>query len=268
MPFLPRLALGLLGLLVAACAVNPLTPTPLPASTDLVVALRLSTGAAPIEAQPTEARASPTRVSTDGPTEAPTATAGALVIATEVSIVELSVPATQPPLPPPTVAPALPTAVLPAPTTGPPPPTAVPPVVVAPPPAADVAAAEQYCIELINAQRAAVGLPPYARDETVMGIARARVADMVARGYRGHYDPVTGAALAQELLRAAGFRWASENWYGHRSGPVAIVDAGMAWFMTDPPHAQGILNSNYTLVGVGIAYNGQQWLLVQNFAGY
>jgi uncharacterized protein YkwD len=205
---------------------------------------------------------------TEAQTVTPTMMAGAIVIATEVTIVELSVPATQPPLPQPTVAQGLPTVALPEPTTGPPPPTAVPPVVVAPPPSSDVAAAEQYCIDLINAQRAAAGLPPYARDETVMGIARARVADMVARGYRGHYDPVTGAALAQQMLRAAGFSWASENWYGHRSGPVAIVEAGMAWFMTDPPHAQGILNANYTLVGVGIAFNGQQWLLVQNFAGY
>jgi uncharacterized protein YkwD len=145
--------------------------------------------------------------------------------------------------------------------------TAVPPVFVAPPVSADVAAAEQYCIDLINAQRAAAGLPPYARDETVMAVARARVADMVARGYRGHNDPVTGASLGRDMLNAAGFRLAGENWYGHRSGPVAIVDSAMAWFMTDPPHAQGILSGHFTLVGVGIAYNGTQWLLIQNFAG-
>jgi uncharacterized protein YkwD len=101
-----------------------------------------------------------------------------------------------------------------------------------------------------------------------MGVARARVADMVARGYRGHFDPVTGASLARQMLIGAGFSFAGENWFGHRAGPVEIVDAAMAWFMTDPPHAQGILNNRYTLVGVGIAHNGSQWLLVQNFAGY
>jgi uncharacterized protein YkwD len=138
---------------------------------------------------------------------------------------------------------------------------------VAPPPSADVAAAEQYCIDLINAQRAAAGLGSMLRDETVMGVARARVADMVARGYRGHFDPVTGAPLGRQLLAAAGFRLAGENWFGHRAGPVEIVDAAMAWFMTDPPHAQGILSTAFTLVGVGIAHNGAQWLLVQNFAG-
>jgi uncharacterized protein YkwD len=152
--------------------------------------------------------------------------------------------------------------------TAPPTLTPIPPVWVAPPVSADVAAAEQYTIDLINAERAAAGLEPYARDEVIMGIARARVADMVARGYQGHYDPITGIGLARSMILNAGYAWASENWYGHRNGPVAIAEAAMAWFMTDPPHAAGILNTNYQFVGVGIAYNGTQWLLVQNFAGY
>lgn len=182
-----------------------------------------------------------------------------LVISATVDLVAIDPP------PPATLPVALAVEPVPA-TAAPPVATAVPPVQVVPPPSADVASAEQYCIDLINVQRAAAGLPPYARDETVMGIARARVADMVARGYRGHNDPVTGASLARDMLIGAGFRLAGENWYGHRAGPVEIADAAMAWFMTDPPHAQGILSSGFNLVGVGIAYNGQQWLLIQNFA--
>jgi uncharacterized protein YkwD len=41
----------------------------------------------------------------------------------------------------------------------------------------------------------------------------------------------------------------------------------MGWFMTDPPHYRNILGTNYSSVGVGIAFNGRQWLLVQDFAG-
>ena len=102
-----------------------------------------------------------------------------------------------------------------------------------------------------------------------MGIARARVADMVARGYTGHHDPATGEQLARALMRAAGYTSAylGENWYGSANGPVAIVDVAMNWFMTDPPHARNILSPNYVSVGVGIAFNGRQWLLVQDFAG-
>ena len=40
----------------------------------------------------------------------------------------------------------------------------------------------------------------------------------------------------------------------------------MNWFMTDDLHARAILSTNFTVVGVGIAFNGTQWLLIQNFA--
>jgi uncharacterized protein YkwD len=147
--------------------------------------------------------------------------------------------------------------------------TEVPVPVIAAPQSADAAAAEHYTIELINAQRAGHGLPPLARDETLMGVARGRVADMVARGYTGHYDPVTGVSLGRSMIRAAGFTstYIGENWYGSINGPPAIAEIAMNWFMTDPPHYRNILNPNYTRVGVGIAFNGRQWLLVQSFAG-
>lgn len=147
-------------------------------------------------------------------------------------------------------------------------PAALPPI-SAPPASGSAAAAEQYTIDLINQQRAANGLPPLLRDETLMGVARARVADMVARNYTGHNDPVTGANLGRALIRAAGYtsNFVGENWYGTVNAPPAIVDIAMGWFMTDPPHARNILHPNYVYVGVGIAFNGRQWLLVQNFAG-
>lgn len=148
--------------------------------------------------------------------------------------------------------------------------TAGPPVVVVPPPSEDVAAAEQYCIDWINSERAAAGVALLVRDETLMGIARARVADMIARGYTGHDDPVTGEALGQVMMRAAGYtsNYLGENWYGTINAPPTIVEVAMTWFMSDPPHARNILSPNYSGVGVGIGFNGQQWLLVQNFAGY
>lgn len=62
-------------------------------------------------------------------------------------------------------------------------------------PITDVSSAEQAVVDLSNAQRARYGLPPLARDETLMSIANGRSADMVARGYFDHYDPVTGAPL-------------------------------------------------------------------------
>ena len=90
---------------------------------------------------------------------------------------------------------------------------------------------------------------------------------MVTRRYTGHNDPITGVPLGPALMQAAGYSPVGENWYGTRVGPPDIADVAMRWFMTDPPHYQNILNPRYTGVGVGIAFNGQQWLLIQDFGG-
>ncbi len=135
--------------------------------------------------------------------------------------------------------------------------------------APEVASAEDYCVDQINAQRAAAGLPPLNHNPTLMAIAEARVADMVARHYTGHYDPMTGEGLGKKMMREAGFTsgFMGENWYGSGAGPFEIVDVAMAWFMSDEPHAQNILHTAYNSAGCGIAFNGEQWLLVQNFSG-
>ncbi|MBM2847719.1 MAG: hypothetical protein HW418_661 [Anaerolineales bacterium] len=245
-----KLSILSLVLAVTGCTVQPLTPTPVEVTAPPVPVAEgprdVATGMivtvtptpevvlAPTESAPVAASATPELL--PSPTEAALA---ALVVN---------------PSPVPTDIPAV---------------AALPPVPVAPPPPEDTAAAEQYTIDLINAERVAAGVAPLLRDETLVGIARARVADMVARGYTGHDDPVTGEHLAQSMMRAAGYTssYLGENWYGSIQNPTGLVDTAMAWFMTDPPHAQNILSPNYAGVGVGIAFNGQQWLLVQDFAG-
>jgi len=132
-----------------------------------------------------------------------------------------------------------------------------------------VASAEQYTIDLINAQRALAGVAPLGRDETLMNIARARVADMITREYTGHLDPVTGERLARRMMRDAGYtsNYLGENWYGTINPPPKNAEVAMNWFMTDPPHYRNILSPNFVSVGVGIGFNGRQWLLIQVFAG-
>jgi len=272
-----------LSALLAACAVNPVTPaavvdvqqpaaalaSPSPttapeAATTLYgtiqAAATLVAGGA--EAQPSSTAggglASPLgTAATPGVAGSPTPV---LIVVANVALVAAPT-ATPPPRVVVSVARPKPT------TVAGPQPTAVPVAVVAPPVSADAAAGELYTVELINAQRAALGLAALAADPTLMGIANSRVADMVARGYTGHNDPVTGVALGPALMIAAGFHPVGENWYGSRLGPPTIADVAMKWFMTDAPHYQNILNPRYTGVGVGIAYNGQQLLLVQDFAG-
>lgn len=233
---------GLVSLLAAACALQPLTPAP---------AVTVSLPPARVIVQTYTPTASPPATETAVPTPTPAPTeAPSLTPAPPAASANVERPA----------APAPPVEVGPPPTEAP----------TQPPPAeGDQAAAEQYTIDLINFQRAAVGRPPLARDETLMSIARARVADMIARGYTGHTDPVTGAPLARQMMRAAGYTstYLGENWYGSSKPPPTLVDVAMSWFMIDPAHAENILSPNFVAVGVGIGYNGRQWLLIQNFAG-
>jgi uncharacterized protein YkwD len=270
-----------LGVLLASCAVNPVTPPAIidlsqqtpplasPAATELpgtdvavthsglpTVSVAESSVAAPTLAGPTAVASDTVAAVPAGASSTPS-----LIVVANVALVPAPT-ATKPPVAVAvagTNAAAPPTAVRP---------TALPPVVVAPPLSSDVAAAEQYAVDLINAQRTAAGVAPLTGNATLMNIANGRVADMVARGYTGHNDPVSGVALGPAQMRAAGFGGlVGENWYGSRLGPPAIADVAMKWFMTDRPHYQNILNPLYDGVGVGIAFNGQQWLFIQDFAG-
>lgn len=224
-------------LALTGCAVQPLTPTPEATPTLPPVRVAMVTFTPTVSATP-----APPTTTAPPPTPEPTATETALPAVLSV--------------PPVVSGPSLALPVNPT------------PVVVALP-SADVAAAEQYTIDWINAERAAAGVAPLARDETLMSIARARVADMVARNYTGHTDPVTGEHLARSMMRAAGYtsNYLGENWYGTVNGPPDMVDIAMTWFMTDPPHANNILSPHFVGVGVGLGFNGRQWLLIQNFAG-
>ena len=245
---------------VTGCAVQPLTPTPAEViAPPAAVAVVTFT---PAPTQTTAPSATTLVVASTTPEALPSATGSAL---TALVINPTAVPTNVP-----VVAAPVPTAI-PLPTEA-----AIPQAPVAPAqgdaacaPLCGVAAAEQYVIDLMNAERATAGVAPLRRDETLMSIARARVADMVARGYTGHNDPVTGEPLARSMMRAASYTssYLGENWYGSLQSPSGLVDVAMAWFMTDPPHAYNILSPNYVGVGAGIAFNGQQWLLVQDFAG-
>jgi uncharacterized protein YkwD len=142
------------------------------------------------------------------------------------------------------------------------------PTAIAAPPSTDVSSAESNVINLINANRLTQGLPPLGRNESVRQIARARSADMVARDYFSHNDPVTGASLAKPRVLAAGFNNSGENIFW--SGQFTLVQfptEAVQWFMTSAPHRANILGSGYTAVGAGIIWNGLGWVLTVVFAG-
>jgi len=142
------------------------------------------------------------------------------------------------------------------------------PTAIAVPPSTNVAGAESNVITLINANRSSQGMPPLARSEAVMQIARARSADMVARGYFSHNDPITGASLGKARVLAAGFDNAGENIFWSGQWQLAEFPNGaVSWFMNSAAHRANILSSGYTHAGAGIVWNGLGWVLTVNFAG-
>jgi uncharacterized protein YkwD len=148
------------------------------------------------------------------------------------------------------------------------PPTAAPVVQPVPvQPVSDVGSAEQAVIALTNLYRSQNSLAPLTRDEALMNVARSRSNDMVARGYFGHADPVTGQPLARPLILGLGYGRAGENIFWSGKGLADFPASAVNWFMGDAPHRANILNPAFTVIGIGLTYNGQGWTLAQDFAG-
>lgn len=117
-----------------------------------------------------------------------------------------------------------------------------------------VAAAATLC--LLNAERAAQGLPAFAASATLDAAARAHAADMVSRRYFAHDSP-EGGTLA-DRVGAAGWFPTGGSWTigediawgsGTLGTPVRIVAAWMA----SPGHRANILQPAFTEVGIGVA---------------
>ena len=130
-----------------------------------------------------------------------------------------------------------------------------------------MAGAEQNAIDQVNYQRSLYGLARYARDETLMQIARSRSADMANRGYFGHADPATGIDLGRTQMLGAGFGRAGENIFRTGGGLASVALQAVAWFMTDAIHRDNVLHPAYTSIGAGIAADGPYWVLTLCFAG-
>jgi uncharacterized protein YkwD len=109
---------------------------------------------------------------------------------------------------------------------------------------------EAQVIELINAERAKVGLPPLYTQSQLMAAARLHSADMGCNDFFGHTGS-DGSSLADRLMRQgySGYYF-GENIAAGYSTPESVVNA----WMNSSGHRANILNANYTDVGVGYVY--------------
>jgi uncharacterized protein YkwD len=115
---------------------------------------------------------------------------------------------------------------------------------------ANVATAEKNAVELMNADRRANGLSDLKVSSTVTAVARSHAQDMVNRKFFSHSNP--DGKTPSDRLKAAGISYSA---VGENIAENTSVQAAETSFMNSSGHRANILNSNYTTVGIGVAYD-------------
>jgi uncharacterized YkwD family protein/spore coat assembly protein SafA len=112
---------------------------------------------------------------------------------------------------------------------------------------------ENQVIDLVNTERAKVGLPSLKANWEVSRVARYKSADMRDQGYFQHDSPVYGSPFT--MLRSFGvsFESAGENIAAGQRTPQEVVQS----WMNSPGHRQNILHPQFTQIGVGLAKGGK-----------
>jgi uncharacterized protein YkwD len=111
-------------------------------------------------------------------------------------------------------------------------------------------AAEQQAVSLLNADRSANGLSVLQVDSRLTTLARNYAQDMVNRNYFSHYNPEGQSPF--DRLKQAGISYSAA---GENIGVNQSVEKAEAAFMNSSGHRANILNSSYTKVGIGVAYD-------------
>jgi uncharacterized protein YkwD len=118
---------------------------------------------------------------------------------------------------------------------------------------ASLSAAETKMVDLLNADRTAVGLVPVRVDSRLMAIARARSNDMVARNYFDHTQP--DGRNVFNILTAQGIAWYTAGEiiaYNGYALDVTADGANYQW-MHSAGHKAIIVSTSMNYVGVGLA---------------
>jgi uncharacterized protein YkwD len=116
---------------------------------------------------------------------------------------------------------------------------------------------ETQMLELVNRERAAVGLKPLAPDPELTEVARKHSADMSARGYFAHVNPEGQSPFDRMAAAGVKFRSAGENLA--LAPTLQIAHTGL---MNSPGHRANILQPSFGRVGIGIMDGGRRGLMV------
>lgn len=101
-------------------------------------------------------------------------------------------------------------------------------------------------LELVNAERATVGLPLLTMDAQLTAVARLHAIEMFTEGYFAHESPITGSPFDRMDAGGASYRMAGEN-----LAFAPDVERAHDGLMDSPGHRANILEPGYRRVGIG-----------------
>lgn len=111
----------------------------------------------------------------------------------------------------------------------------------------NIGAYQQQVVDLVNKERAAVGLPALKVNNKLASVAEKKAEDMRDRNYFSHTSPTYGSPF--DMMRQFGVSYSSagENIAKGQKSPQSVMNG----WMNSQGHKDNILNSSYTEIGVG-----------------
>lgn len=123
----------------------------------------------------------------------------------------------------------------------------------------------QEILELVNKERARIGVAPLAMDENVQKSAQLKANDMEVKGYRQHIIPGTRYTLSNEMAY-----WinkscskSSENLIWRSDNGIETTGGAFDGWMGSEPHRKAIQNPKYTKTGIAVSPDKR--IVVQHF---
>lgn len=121
--------------------------------------------------------------------------------------------------------------------------------------------AEQQAVVLMNADRRAQSLPELKVDVRLTDLGEKYAQDMVRRNFFSHTNPEGQSPFDRMKQAGISYSYAGENLAINQS-----IAAAETAFMNSSGHRANILNTHYTSVGIGVAYdNSGNVYVVQEF---
>ena len=111
----------------------------------------------------------------------------------------------------------------------------------------------QEILELVNKERARIGVAPLEVDPRINASAQEKADDMVNRNYRDHVSP-EGVHGYELVFKHTGgeCRHAGENLAWRTDNTVGTTQSAFNWWISSKPHRKAIQDPKYTKTGIGI----------------